>query len=56
MARSVGDANFSARELRLRAQNEALKAQIKGLQAKHKADLKVKSARIAELKARKSGS
>jgi hypothetical protein len=53
MAREEGSKNFSPREMRLRAENEALKAKLKGEQASAKANAKVKDARIKELKAKK---
>ena len=53
MAREEGSKNFSPREMRLRAENEALKATLKAEQAKAKATLMAKDARIKELKAKK---
>lgn len=50
MAREEGSKNFSAREMRLKAENEALKAKLKAAQA----NTKVKDARIKEIKAKKS--
>lgn len=49
MARTEGDKNLSPREMRLKAENEALKAKVKAEQA----NSKVKDARIKELKAKK---
>ena len=54
MAREEGSKNFSPREMRLRAENEALKAKVKAVQAAAQANAKVKDARIKELKAKKS--
>ena len=54
MAREEGSKNFSPREMRLKAENEALKAKLKAEQAKAKANIMVKDARIRELKAKKS--
>ena len=42
MAREKGDKNFSERELRLRAQNQALKAKVKAVETRFKGELKVK--------------
>jgi hypothetical protein len=50
MARDEGSKNFSPREMRLKAENEALKAKLKAEQA----NTKVKAARIKELRAKKS--
>jgi hypothetical protein len=49
MARETGSKNFSPREMRLKAENGALKAKLKAEQAASK----VKDARIKELKAKK---
>jgi hypothetical protein len=48
MPRGKGDKNFSERELRLGAQNQALRAAVKACEAK----LKVKDARIRELRSK----
>jgi len=56
MPREKGDKNFSERELRLRAENEALRAKVKAVEAKFKGELKVKNARLKELRSKvKSG-
>jgi BMFP domain-containing protein YqiC len=56
MPREKGDKNFSERELRLRAENEALKAKVKAVEARFKGELKVKNARLKELRSKvKSG-
>jgi len=52
MPREKGDKNFSERELRLKAQNEALRAKIKAVQTACRGKLKVKDARIRELRSR----
>jgi hypothetical protein len=52
MPREIGSKSFSPRELRLRAENEALKARLKAEQAKNKAAIIAKDARIKELKSK----
>jgi hypothetical protein len=52
MARALGDKNLSAREQRLKARIEVLKAESKGQKERCKAELKIRDARIRELKTR----
>lgn len=50
MARSVGDKNYSPREERLVASNQALKAEINALKRRKTAELEARDARIRELR------
>jgi hypothetical protein len=52
MARARGDGNLSAREQRLKAKIEVLKAENRAQKERSKAELKIKDARIRELKTR----
>jgi len=52
MSRERGAKNYSLREQRLAARNEALKAENKALKEKFKGMLKVKDARIRELRSK----
>jgi hypothetical protein len=52
MARARGDKNLSAREQRLKARIEVLKAENRSQKERCKAELEIKNARIRELKAK----